>query len=311
MQYVFLEVLQQRAAGTVDDAFRRAGGARRVEDVERMIERQLLEFDVRRIAAVVAIRDGVSNPGQVGVLRQRRNNDDFLDTGQRICDSGRDRKPVERLAGISIAVGAEEQTGLDLPKAIQHSMLAEIRGAGCPRCARADGCQHRHDGFRAIRHEAGYPVPWTNTGRSHGAGDRCDRAVELCTRHLYAVAGFVAIDHDALLTALAQQVFGEVQPGAFEPPRAGHEVAVGQNGVSGAGGNDIAVGPDLGPEFGRVPDRPRMQCTVVGYLDLEALGDAASECCHPRCRHAFRRRGPHFVAHRLPSQVDQPRTIYP
>ena len=45
MQKMLLEVLQQRAARAVDDAFRRAGRARRVEDVDRMVERQARKLD--------------------------------------------------------------------------------------------------------------------------------------------------------------------------------------------------------------------------------------------------------------------------
>ena len=48
VQLVFLQVLQQRAAGAVHDAFRRAGGARGEQDVERMVERQLREVDRAR-----------------------------------------------------------------------------------------------------------------------------------------------------------------------------------------------------------------------------------------------------------------------
>ena len=43
VQLMLLEVLDQRAAGAVDDALRHAGRAGRVQDVERMIERQRLE----------------------------------------------------------------------------------------------------------------------------------------------------------------------------------------------------------------------------------------------------------------------------
>ena len=42
---VLLQVLEQRAAGAVDDAFRHAGRARREQDVERVVERQPLEVD--------------------------------------------------------------------------------------------------------------------------------------------------------------------------------------------------------------------------------------------------------------------------
>ena len=43
MELMFLEVLQQRAAGAVHDALRNAGRARRIQHVERLIERKALE----------------------------------------------------------------------------------------------------------------------------------------------------------------------------------------------------------------------------------------------------------------------------
>ena len=45
VQQMLLQVLQQRAAGAVHDALRHAGGARRVQDVQRMVERQLHVVD--------------------------------------------------------------------------------------------------------------------------------------------------------------------------------------------------------------------------------------------------------------------------
>ena len=47
MELVLLEVLQQRAAGAMDDALRDAGGARRVQDVQRMVEREALAVRAR------------------------------------------------------------------------------------------------------------------------------------------------------------------------------------------------------------------------------------------------------------------------
>ena len=46
---MLLQVLQQRAAGAVHDAFRRAGRAGGEEDVERVVEGQPLEGERRRL----------------------------------------------------------------------------------------------------------------------------------------------------------------------------------------------------------------------------------------------------------------------
>ena len=47
VQAQLLDVLQQSAAGTVDNALGHAGGARRVEDVQRVVERNLSKCDRR------------------------------------------------------------------------------------------------------------------------------------------------------------------------------------------------------------------------------------------------------------------------
>ena len=49
MQPVLLQVLEQRAAGAMHDAFRRAGRAGGEQDVERMVEGQPLEGERRRL----------------------------------------------------------------------------------------------------------------------------------------------------------------------------------------------------------------------------------------------------------------------
>ena len=49
MKLLFLQMLQQGAAGTVHDTFRRAGRARGIQNVERVVERQLREVDILRV----------------------------------------------------------------------------------------------------------------------------------------------------------------------------------------------------------------------------------------------------------------------
>ena len=58
VELMFLQVLQERAAGAVHDALRHAGRAGRIEDVERMVERQRRE---RRVAGVVRRRASPSS----------------------------------------------------------------------------------------------------------------------------------------------------------------------------------------------------------------------------------------------------------
>ena len=66
---VFLEMLQQRAPGAVDDALGRAGGAGGIEDVERMIERHPDKIDP--FGCPVGRQD-VFKKGEPGIIRQVR-----------------------------------------------------------------------------------------------------------------------------------------------------------------------------------------------------------------------------------------------
>ena len=63
VQAMFLEVLQQRAAGAVHDAFRHAGGAGGIQDVERVVERAA----PRRSSACSSVP---TNSGQATALRR-------------------------------------------------------------------------------------------------------------------------------------------------------------------------------------------------------------------------------------------------
>ena len=62
VQAVLLDVLQQRAAGAVHDRLGHAGRARGIEDVERMVERQLGELERRRVGLPVVRRTAIAMP---------------------------------------------------------------------------------------------------------------------------------------------------------------------------------------------------------------------------------------------------------
>ena len=144
VQQVLLQVLQQRAAGAVHDALRHAGRARRVQDVERMIERQPRVVDrpagdtARRTRPSATARErrelvGVADPFLRDTARRRR---------ARPIGSLRDdlRHLVEdrdRLAVVPVAVDGEEHARLDLAEAVEHALHAEVRRARRPDAPRA------------------------------------------------------------------------------------------------------------------------------------------------------------------------------
>ena len=136
---MLLQMLEQRAAGAVHDAFRHAGRARGIQDVERMVEGQPREGDRRRrrrAAMKSASRTALGSVREIRRVAEIGQHDDALDAGQlrqAFADAG---QRIEALAAIAIAVGGEQQLGRDLAEAVEHALHAEIRRAGGPDGAR-------------------------------------------------------------------------------------------------------------------------------------------------------------------------------
>src|SRR5688572_10818099 len=100
-------MLDQRAAGAMDDALRHAGGAGRIQDVERMVERQRVAD--QRLSAVRREKRVPS------ISTHHRAAD-----GGQLLEDGRDlRALVEALAAVLVTVGRNEQFWLDLSEPIE------------------------------------------------------------------------------------------------------------------------------------------------------------------------------------------------
>ena len=158
VQQVLLQVLQQRAAGAVHDALGHARRARRVQDVERMIERQLRVVDRTRRRTARATRPTATasrtSPGRRirrsarGRARRRR----ARPTAARATISRDLVEDRHDLAVVVVAVDREQHARLDLAEAVDHALHAEVRRArGEDRAARRRA-QHRDDRLRHVRH---------------------------------------------------------------------------------------------------------------------------------------------------------------
>ena len=129
MQRQLLDVLQQRAAGAVHDAFRGTGGARRVHDVERVVEGEAFEFDLRGGVPGDEIVQchGLLDRRDVGCGRGVRHDDDAFDRR----NSGRHRPEptdgIEPLTAVEVSVRAEQHLRRDLAESIHDALHAEIR----------------------------------------------------------------------------------------------------------------------------------------------------------------------------------------
>src|SRR5215207_9033175 len=110
-------MLKQRSARTVNHAFRQTCRARRIQNVERVIERQPLELDCapgacRKFRPRLRPRD----VRDVRVAVAIGNYDDFFDGWYLPSDLCCSCETVNPLACIRVAVGAEENPRLDLPE---------------------------------------------------------------------------------------------------------------------------------------------------------------------------------------------------
>ena len=145
------------------DAFRRASGARGIQNVERMIEGQWDKFRFR----CRRVRGDEARPrypfGQfrrlhVRLIMQIGNQNQAFHTGKSRHEFGQLVPHVDRLTVVPVAVAGDQYLGFDLAEAIKHALNAEIRrGAGEDR-ADAGHRQHRDDGFRQIGQIDGDPV---------------------------------------------------------------------------------------------------------------------------------------------------------
>ncbi len=127
------EVLQQNAAGAVDDAFGNAGGSGGIENIERMIEGHLGESNGRFAFAgaegVKGFRLGQLRGhgfGLPGVI-DHHGLFDAWQLGQNLGDFFGE---AVGFSGIEIGIAGEQELGGNLAEAVENAALAEIRRAG-------------------------------------------------------------------------------------------------------------------------------------------------------------------------------------
>src|SRR3546814_7367548 len=97
------------------------------------------EVDVagREIGDEIGERYGPGHAGDVRRVAHQREDDDALDARHPLRHGRDASQRIMRLAVVEIAVGGEQDPGLDLAEAVEHALPPEIRRAGGP--ARANG----------------------------------------------------------------------------------------------------------------------------------------------------------------------------
>ena len=133
MQAVFLEVLQQGATGTVNDALGHPGGAAGIQNVERLGKGQGGERRAAGWLADVVPVGGRDHRGKLGQTRLHAtvgHHDQLLQAAQLRQDFRQLAAHIQLLAGVAITAAGDQHPRLDLAEAVDHALRAEVRRAG-------------------------------------------------------------------------------------------------------------------------------------------------------------------------------------
>ena len=300
VQPMFLQVLQQHAARRMDDALRRTGGSRRIQDVQRMRERQRNVVDrsgqERRQPDVP--RDSVAHTCQVvggsRRLLQVRDHDHLLDRRQTRGDGCHLVEDRDHLAVVVVAVDGDQDLGRDLAEAVQHALDAELRRTRRPRRAPRYGAEHRDDRFGQIRHVCRHAI----ARRDSRGRERCRDARR---ERMQLKVGNPALDHllapedegiGRIVGAPAfEQVLRKIETRIGEPRGARHPLFAGDRDIA-LRADDAGIVPDLAPEVRLVLDRPSPQRVVRRDVHAVARADPGGKSGHVGPGDALRRRLP-------------------
>ncbi len=171
---MLLQVLQQRTAGAMHDAFGHAGRAGGEQDEQRVLEGQALEGDVlaSKAASASSIDDGVRHGGGRLPRGAEIVDHDGLRTLGSFARIAWTFADVVLLAVVPVAVRRDEDDRLDLAEAVEHALFAEVRRAGRPDGADRGGGEHAGDGLRHVGHHRRDAVALLHAER---AGKSCCR----------------------------------------------------------------------------------------------------------------------------------------
>ena len=206
-----LDVLEQHAAVPVHDRFRQAGGARREQHVQRMVERNGLERD--RLVRCVGEELGPSHDrhrhldGCIGV--EVGEQDDVLHRGQRGHDLGQFCSPIDRLESVLVAVDGDDDHRFELRPPIDDGAHAEL---GCGRRedrAEAGRRQAQHDRLGDVGQVRGHAVTAPNTQRAQAGATASDSGDQVVVPQFDPVSRLGQTDDRS--RSKPQRVFGVVQ----------------------------------------------------------------------------------------------------
>ena len=308
VEAVLHQVLEQHAARPVDDGLGHARGARGVQHVQRVIERQRREEGRRgagrRGAAAcqeVLPENRAGHAGEVGLGVQERDDDQLLEPVQPGGDVGQSLQAVEVAAAVAVAVDCHEHAGADLAEAVDHAVGAEIGRARREHPAERGRGEHQlarlGDVGQPGRHAVPRPDARAHTERRGGAPHA---GLQLRPTQLTPLAGFAPEDDGRTVVVAPQQVGGEVQPGFGEEPGVMDRRGRLDDALAAGLGDHLAEVPGRRPERCRVGHGEGVEVGVAGERPeppaLQRLAEGAQVGGLRRRRRPQRRGPPHAVA---------------
>ena len=157
-----LQVLEQDAAVAVDDRLRQAGGARRVEDPERVVEGERRRTRARESAGPEEARP----PSRC--RRGSRSRTVRSSPGISAAIASTIVGAVEVAPAVAVAVDREQDLRLDLREAVDHAAGAELRRRRGPDRAQRGGGEEGGDRLEDVRQVGGDAVALADAERAPG-----------------------------------------------------------------------------------------------------------------------------------------------
>ena len=274
----------------MDDAFRRPGRPRRVEDGRGQVERPPLERErARAVRRELGERhDAITLTAEIRVVAEVAGHNRRTDRREAGTDLEEAVEALETLASVEVAVSREQQHGFDLSEAVDDAGRAEVRrGRREDRSDRVRGEERDHR-LGKIRHPSGDSIARLHAVGSHARGGRRYRHPQL-TPGDRAPQSVLALERDRgrrLVVGSPEQVLGQVQRGCGEEPRAGDRAVAGVERDVTTYSDDSAHVPGLAPKRIRLLHAPSVERVRV------VLAGALAEAMHRRRLDSLSRRRP-------------------
>src|SRR5688572_28395071 len=200
------------------------------------------------------------------------------------------------LAAVVVPVGSDEQPRLDLAESIEHALYAEVGRTRRPRGSNRGAAERRHNRFRNVGDEARNAIAGLNARSPQRICESSDFTPELARADGPMDPVFTVENQRRSIVGAAQQVLGEVEPGAGKEARAGHALeALGD--APAPGPANVREIPDRRPELVGPIQRELIERGVVAQADPPLMLESVSERRDGGRRDAFGRRRPEWGRH--------------